>query len=223
MCCAGSCAAPCATPICWARNEPLMHRLAPTLVAEMGDAYPELRRAEAAIVDTLRQEEERFRRTLGRGMSLLDEATEGLAEGGVMSGEAAFMLYDTYGFPLDLTQDAVRAKGLTVDTRRLRRRHDAPEGTWRAPPGPARARPPRPASGSPSSERLGPTDFIGYENVETTAELLRHRARTAPRPIAPTPARPSSGPVRPHALLRRRRRPGGRQRVRSNGTVAAAG
>src|SRR5258708_18113784 len=94
---------------------PLMRRLAPTLIAEMGEAYPELKRAEPAIVDTLRQEEERFRRTLGRGMSLLDEATVGLGEGDVLSGETAFKLYDTYGFPLDLTQDAVRAKGLTVN------------------------------------------------------------------------------------------------------------
>ena len=97
-------------------SEPLMHRLAPTLVAEMGQAYPELRRAEASIVETLRQEEERFRVTLGRGMGLLDEATANLAAGGVLDGETAFKLYDTYGFPLDLTQDAVRAKGITVDT-----------------------------------------------------------------------------------------------------------
>jgi alanyl-tRNA synthetase len=97
-------------------NEPLMHRLAPTLVAEMGQAYPELRRAEASIVETLRQEEERFRVTLGRGMGLLDDATANLSAGGVLDGETAFKLYDTYGFPLDLTQDAVRAKGITVDT-----------------------------------------------------------------------------------------------------------
>ena len=93
-----------------------MHRLVPTLVAEMGGAYPELRRAEPVIVETLRQEEERFRRTLGRGMALLDEATAGLGDGDVLPGETAFKLYDTYGFPLDLTQDAVRAKGITVDT-----------------------------------------------------------------------------------------------------------
>jgi alanyl-tRNA synthetase len=98
------------------REEPLMHRLAPTLVAEMGQAYPELRRAEASIVETLRQEEERFRVTLGRGMGLLDDATANLTAGGVLDGETAFKLYDTYGFPLDLTQDAVRAKGITVDT-----------------------------------------------------------------------------------------------------------
>ena len=96
-------------------EEPLMHRLAPTLVAEMGDAYPELRRGEGAIVDTVRQEEVRFRTTLGRGMALLDQATAGLTDGGVLPGETAFQLYDTYGFPLDLTQDAVRARGVTVD------------------------------------------------------------------------------------------------------------
>ncbi|MFO1013413.1 MAG: alanine--tRNA ligase [Caulobacteraceae bacterium] len=96
-------------------EEPLMHRLAPTLVNLMGDAYPELRRAEAFITETLRQEEERFRATLGRGQGLLDEATRDLNPGDVLSGETAFKLYDTYGFPLDLTQDAVRAKGLTVD------------------------------------------------------------------------------------------------------------
>ncbi len=96
-------------------QEPLLHRLAPTLVAEMGGHYGELKRAEASIVETLRQEEERFRRTLGRGMTLLDEATRDLKDGDVLEGETAFKLYDTYGFPLDLTQDAVRAKGLTVN------------------------------------------------------------------------------------------------------------
>ena len=96
-------------------QEPLLHRLAPTLVAEMGGHYGELKRAEAAIVETLRQEEERFRRTLGRGMTLLDEATRDLKAGDILEGETAFKLYDTYGFPLDLTQDAVRAKGLSVN------------------------------------------------------------------------------------------------------------
>src|SRR5690606_781146 len=76
-------------------QEPLMHRLAPTLVQEMGGAYPELVRAQPMIVETLRQEEERFRVTLGRGLGLLDEATAGLAEGGVLSGDVAFKLYDT--------------------------------------------------------------------------------------------------------------------------------
>ena len=94
---------------------PLLHRLAPTLIAEMGGHYGELKRAEATIVETLRQEEERFRRTLGRGMTLLDEATHDLKSGDVLDGRTAFKLYDTYGFPLDLTQDAVRGKGLSVD------------------------------------------------------------------------------------------------------------
>jgi alanyl-tRNA synthetase len=97
-------------------QEPLMWRLVPALVEQMGQAFPELTRAQPAIVETLRQEEERFRRTLGRGMALLDEATADLTEGGVLSGDTAFKLYDTYGFPLDLTQDAVRARGISVDT-----------------------------------------------------------------------------------------------------------
>ncbi len=151
--------------------DPLMHRLAPTLVAEMGEAYPELRRAEPAIVDTLRQEEERFRRTLGRGMSLLDEATGGLAEGDVLSGETAFKLYDTYGFPLDLTQDAVRAKGLTVDlagfdaamTRQREQAREAWTGSGQVA-----------AAGEwfAIRDRLGPSQFLGYEHVEATGELL---------------------------------------------------
>jgi alanyl-tRNA synthetase len=152
-------------------EEPLMHRLAPTLVAQMGEAYPELKRAEAAIVDTLRQEEERFRRTLGRGMGLLDEATANLSEGDVLSGETAFKLYDTYGFPLDLTQDAVRAKGLTVNLAEfdaaMARQRDMAREAWT---GSGQAA----AAGEWFSirERLGATDFTGYEDVEITAELL---------------------------------------------------
>ncbi|HEX7944714.1 MAG TPA: alanine--tRNA ligase, partial [Phenylobacterium sp.] len=152
-------------------EEPLMHRLAPTLVKEMGDAYPELKRAEPAIIDTLRQEEERFRRTLGRGMSLLDEATAGLSEGDVLSGETAFKLYDTYGFPLDLTQDAVRAKGLTVNLEEfdaaMKRQKDMAREAWSG-------------SGQVSAaaewfairDRLGPSVFTGYEDGEITAETL---------------------------------------------------
>jgi alanyl-tRNA synthetase len=152
-------------------EEPLMHRIAPDLVGLMGDAYPELKRAEPAIVDTLRQEEERFRRTLGRGMSLLDDATAGLKQGEVLSGETAFKLYDTYGFPLDLTQDAVRAKGLTVDvegfdTAMARQREMAREN-WTGSGQVAAA-----AEWFAIRDRLGPTDFVGYDNTEATAELL---------------------------------------------------
>jgi alanyl-tRNA synthetase len=151
--------------------EPLMHRLAPTLVNEMGDAYPELRRAEPAIIDTLRQEEERFRRTLGRGMGLLDEATAGLTEGQVLSGETAFKLYDTYGFPLDLTQDAVRAKGLTVDLdefdRAMTRQRDMAREAWTGSGQVAAA-----GEWFAIRDRLGPIQFVGYEDIEITAELI---------------------------------------------------
>jgi len=151
--------------------EPLMHRLAPVLVAEMGAAYPELRRAEPVIVETLRQEEERFRRTLGRGMTLLEEATAGLSAGGVLPGETAFKLYDTYGFPLDLTQDAVRAKGLSVDldgfdAAMAKQREQAREA-WTGSGQSAQA-----GEWFALRERLGPTVFVGYETVEATAELL---------------------------------------------------
>ena len=152
-------------------EEPLMHRLAPVLIAEMGGAYPELRRAEPVIVETLRQEEERFRRTLGRGMALLDEATAKMSEGGVLSGETAFKLYDTYGFPVDLTQDAVRGKGMTVDMEAF----EAAMNQQRA-----QAREAWTGSGQASAagewfairERLGATVFLGYDTVEATAELL---------------------------------------------------
>jgi len=97
-------------------DEPLMHRLAPTLIAEMGAAYPELERARPIIMDQLEQEETRFRRTLGNGLKLLEEEIEGLKKGEKLDGEIAFKLYDTFGFPLDLTQDILRAKKLSVDT-----------------------------------------------------------------------------------------------------------
>jgi alanyl-tRNA synthetase len=151
--------------------EPLMHRLVPTLVAEMGQAYPELRRAEPVIVETLRQEEERFRTTLGRGMGLLEEATAGLPEGGVLPGAVAFKLYDTYGFPLDLTQDAVRAKGLTVDLDAFDAAMDgqrkAARASWQGSGDKAAG-----AEWFALRDRLGPTEFLGYEANEVTAEVL---------------------------------------------------
>lgn len=98
-------------------KEPLMWRLVPALVRLMGDVFPELVRAQALMTETLRLEETRFKETLGRGLKLLDIETDKLADGGVLSGEVAFRLYDTYGFPLDLTQDVLRGKHMTVDTR----------------------------------------------------------------------------------------------------------
>ncbi|WP_265570840.1 alanine--tRNA ligase [Sphingomicrobium nitratireducens] len=96
-------------------KDPLMHRLVPELVSEMGGAFPELVRAQPLIEQTLEQEEVRFRRTLANGLKLLDEAREGMAEGDKLPGETAFKLYDTYGFPYDLTEDALRREGLEVD------------------------------------------------------------------------------------------------------------
>lgn len=96
-------------------KDPLMHRLVPALVAEMGQAYPELGRAQPLIEETLEREEVQFRRTLANGLKLLDEATAGMGEGGELPGETAFKLYDTYGFPYDLTVDALRPRGITVN------------------------------------------------------------------------------------------------------------
>ncbi|PRX09951.1 UNVERIFIED_ORG: alanyl-tRNA synthetase [Martelella mediterranea] len=96
-------------------REPIIYRLLPTLVGEMGRAYPELQRAESLISETLQLEESRFRKTLDRGLTLLEDATRNLSEGESLDGETAFKLYDTYGFPLDLTQDALRARGIHVD------------------------------------------------------------------------------------------------------------
>ncbi|HEY5288660.1 MAG TPA: alanine--tRNA ligase-related protein, partial [Caulobacteraceae bacterium] len=151
-------------------KEPLMHRLVPTLVAEMGAAYPELRRAQPVIVETLRQEEERFHRTLGRGMALLEEASAHLGVGDVLPGETAFKLYDTYGFPLDLTEDAVRARGIHVDTAAF---EAAMEGQR------AMARESWSGSGQQTQgavwlalrDRLGPTLFDGYDAVREDGQL----------------------------------------------------
>ncbi|MGZ3234404.1 MAG: alanine--tRNA ligase [Croceibacterium sp.] len=96
-------------------KDPMMHRLVPTLVAEMGQAYPDLVRAQPLIEETLEREEVQFRRTLENGLRLLDDATRGLGEGAELPGETAFKLYDTYGFPYDLTEDALRARGIGVD------------------------------------------------------------------------------------------------------------
>lgn len=151
--------------------DPLMHRLAPTLVAEMGGAYPELKRAEALIVETLRQEEERFRRTLGRGMSLLEEATALLQPGQAMPGETAFKLYDTYGFPLDLTQDALRAKGLEVDIAgfetAMERQRQSGRENWAGSGDQAAG-----ADWMSVRTRVGPTVFEGYDQSEITAKAL---------------------------------------------------
>ncbi|MFN4288848.1 MAG: alanine--tRNA ligase [Brevundimonas sp.] len=152
-------------------SEPLMHRLVPALVQQMGEAYPELGRAQAFITETLRQEEERFRTTLGRGMSLLDEALAGLDEGGTLPGQTAFTLYDTYGFPLDLTQDEARRRGFGVD-----------EAGFESAMSEQRARSREHWAGSGQSasaevwlalkDRLGPTRFTGHDGLDGEAQVL---------------------------------------------------
>ncbi len=162
-------------------GEPLMHRLVPALVRAMGAAYPELARAQPLVEETLKLEETRFRQTLEKGLKLLDEATAGLAPGGVLPGEVAFRLYDTYGFPFDLTEDALRAQGLRVD----RAGFDTAMAEQRA-----RARAAWAGSGERGSdalwfdlaERLGATDFVGYATTEAEAvvtALLREGAEVA--------------------------------------------
>jgi alanyl-tRNA synthetase len=143
-------------------KEPLMHRLVPTLAREMGQAYPELIRAEPLIAETLKLEEGRFRRTLERGLSLLEEEAAGLGKGATLKGETAFKLYDTYGFPLDLTQDALRARGIGVDTdgfnAAMARQKAEARAAWAG-------------SGEAATEtvwfaikeRAGATEFLGYE------------------------------------------------------------
>ncbi|WP_119268456.1 alanine--tRNA ligase [Taklimakanibacter deserti] len=143
-------------------KEPLLWKLVPALVREMGGAYPELTRAEALIEETLKLEETRFRKTLERGLSILDTESATLGKGQVFSGETAFKLYDTYGFPLDLTQDALKPRGISVDTEAFgkamaKQREDARQA-WKG-------------SGEAKTdtiwfdirERVGGTEFLGYD------------------------------------------------------------
>jgi alanyl-tRNA synthetase len=143
-------------------KEPLMWRLVPVLVREMGLAYPELLRAEPLITETLKFEETRFRRTLERGLAILDEESKELKRGAMFDGVTAFTLYDTYGFPLDLTQDALKPRGIGVDlaafTDAMERQREKARGSWTG-------------SGEAADEavwftlreHVGGTDFLGYE------------------------------------------------------------
>ena len=143
-------------------SEPLMHRLVWALVREMGQAYPDLVRAENLIEETLRLEETRFRKTLSRGLAILDEKSAGLKKGDMFDGDTAFTLYDTYGFPLDLTQDALKSRGISVDQASFT---DAMEKQK------AKARASWSGSGDtagenvwfPLREKLGATEFLGYD------------------------------------------------------------
>ena len=143
-------------------KDPLMWKLVPLLTREMGQAYPELIRAEALISETLKLEETRFRNTLERGLAILDEKTAGLKKGAMLDGETAFTLYDTYGFPLDLTQDALRARGIGVDldgfNDAMQRQREKARASWAG-------------SGEAAQEtvwfslreKVGASEFLGYE------------------------------------------------------------
>jgi len=152
-------------------KEPLMHKLVPTLVREMGQAYPELVRAETLIGETLKLEETRFRKTLERGLSILDTESAGLSQGATFSGETAFTLYDTYGFPLDLTQDALRPRGIVVDTGAF----DAAMQLQKQ-----KARAAWAGSGEAATdtvwfsvkEKTGATEFLGYDTEAAEGQIL---------------------------------------------------
>ena len=162
-------------------KDPLMHRLVPALVAEMGAAYPELTRAEALIAETLKQEETRFRETLARGLKLLDETTGSLKSGDRLAGDVAFKLYDTFGFPLDLTQDALRLRGIAVDTDEFnaamaKQRADARKA-W-AGSGEAATD----AQWFAILDEVGKTEFLGYDTEEaegTVVALVKDGGRVA--------------------------------------------
>ncbi|MDP1639613.1 MAG: alanine--tRNA ligase, partial [Hyphomicrobium sp.] len=152
-------------------EEPLMYRLVPGLVHEMGDTYHELQRAQPLITETLHLEERRFQKTLEKGLGLLGEASGKLKKGDVLPGETAFKLYDTYGFPLDLTEDALRARGVTVDTKGF----DAAMERQRA-----EARKAWKGSGEAATEsvwfevkeKTGATEFLGYDTETAAGEIV---------------------------------------------------
>ncbi len=152
-------------------KDPVMHQLVPSLVGQMGQAYPELGQAQALIEETLKLEETRFKQTLDRGLKLLDDELDGLAEGAPLAGKAAFKLYDTYGFPLDLTQDALREKGREVDTDGF----DAAMEEQKA-----KARAAWSGSGDDADnavwfdvmDRHGATDFLGYDTEKAEGQIV---------------------------------------------------
>ena len=152
-------------------DRPLMHRLVPQLVAEMGQAYPELGRAQPLIEEVLEREETRFRQTLDKGLKLLDEATGAMGEGDELPGETAFKLYDTYGFPYDLTEDALRSRGIGVDKdgfdAAMARQKTAARAAWKG-------------SGAAAdqelwfdiAEREGASEFTGYTSTEGEGRVV---------------------------------------------------
>ncbi|WP_295313238.1 alanine--tRNA ligase [Roseobacter sp.] len=164
-------------------KDPLMHRLVPALVRQMGAAYPELCQAQSMIEQTLLQEETRFRQTLDRGLKLLDDELRDLPEGDSLPGEAAFRLYDTYGFPLDLTQDALREQGRAVDTDGF----DTAMAEQKA-----KARAAWSGSGEAAdatvwfdvADKHGTTDFLGYDTETAEGQIVAILRNGAPTDTA---------------------------------------
>ena len=152
-------------------KDPVMHQLVPALVRQMGQAYPELGQAQALIEESLLLEETRFKTTLDRGLKLLDEETKTFVSGSTLSGQTAFKLYDTFGFPLDLTQDALREKGVDVDVEGFN--HAMSEQK-------AKARAAWVGSGEVADESIwfdladkyGATDFLGYDTNTSEGQIL---------------------------------------------------
>lgn len=151
-------------------KDPLMWRLVPTLVRQMGDTYGELVRAQPLITETLKLEETRFRKTLERGLGLLAEASSTLGKGATFPGDVAFKLYDTFGFPLDLTEDALKSRGIAVDTAAfdvaMNRQKEEARKAWKG-------------SGEAATEtiwfeireRTGTTEFLGYDAENAEGEI----------------------------------------------------
>ncbi len=147
-------------------RQPVMWQLVPALTGLMGKAYPEIVRAEASITETLKLEETRFRATLERGLVLLDDATSGLGDGDILAGDTAFKLYDTFGFPLDLTQDALRARNISVDEAGFKTAMERQK---------AEARASWAGSGDTANETIwfglaeefGATEFLGYSRTDS--------------------------------------------------------
>jgi alanyl-tRNA synthetase len=152
-------------------QDPMVYKLVPTLVHEMGDAYPELVRAQPLITETLKLEETRFKKTLGTGLKLLDDETKGLGAGGTLKGEVAFKLYDTFGFPLDLTQDVLRARDIKVDTAGFEKSMDEQR---------AKARAAWAGSGETADQaiwfdvrqKVGATEFLGYDAEKAEGKVV---------------------------------------------------
>ena len=188
--------------------EPLMHRLVPALVTEMGQAYPELGRAQPLIEEVLEREETRFRQTLDKGLKLLDEATGQLSEGDELPGETAFKLYDTFGFPYDLTEDALRSRGIGVDKAgfdaAMARQKAAARAAWK---GSGQA-----ADGEvwfDIAEREGASEFTGYASTSGEGQVVALVVDGAEVAIR-WPGQRSYRPHQPDTILWRKRRPGRR-------------